>query len=669
MRTILFILFSIVYVSAQSDYWPEALYYPYTEEQDLNINELSSKQDLHRGVYKTKNSLTYKNNDSIKQITQKIQYNFSDDKPLNIQNHFLDLSGSIKRKQIPFNFTSIGIEWMPAAALHNNNNIGSMRLGPTIDVNYLTLPIHMSGGAAVDIWNVRHNLSTRSDPGFYGNISIGDNTLPLWEQIPIYAGGEIYGTYMSNSKITTGKVDMLFAQKMPFAEGMFIYGADTLSKGRTAFFNEQGGGIPEYSTTDNKIINSLQLSIGLLNIGKTVIKPSIGYTLCHNSNSYPTPDRLLADNQNTKNIVFATLITDSGWFFDYNAGIQFTFEKEDWLYKEYFKTGTKKTSQNSDSLVENNKDFNGFHAKMFHFIGKSFTNGMNISYSVNLERYQKIFTEFYVWESGNSYDTSTQEDNDRVNYNHTLNLTLLSKEKITFTGLGQYIRNERVFLRKEKSTQNQTNRIYRLETMLDVTPSENLLIKETIGIVGKNSDYHTPEVHKYDFPSFSRRIYSKMNINIFINTLKLNIIFNEVYRDNGYWKSHKYMNDEDLSNANYYAIEQKALETNLELSGTVGLSQFVKLKIGSLFQNTIFWKPDIHNISPDQEYIIENKGNYLFRIKPYLKMQALLFDKLTLTAGITCHSELTIINDNNNSNIFKGEIDYWEAISLFKMDF
>lgn len=657
MNVLLIIIICIFTVSAQTDYWPEVLKAPIPEEpRDSNKVDITLKQKLRNDIYKTNNAININRNDSIKRLEQKVSYELSDDNSLGLQNHYLDLSGLFLRKKIPFRFSSLGLEWAPTAAfnrrpddfdektqrpIYSSNGIGSMRLGPVISIDYLNMPIHLSGGGAVDLWNPElpfnpgyHDVEeAKGDPGFYGSVRMGDNRKPLIEGIPFFAEGNIFGRYMNrvdNAKITNGEVNALFFNDVTFADTLFLYAADTLSKGRTAFLSEQVGGAARYSSTPDRTNNSLQAICGLKNFGNFFLKPSLAYTWAMSSVAYPVHEDIVGDERLMTHTISCMAKNGSAKIINYLGGISFTYENEDWLYKD--EVSDTLTENNSDSLFMNLQDYKNYNLKMFHTIGREFTNSFGFNYSFIIRGYKKIYPNFY----NTDYDTVPVRyvyDNDNVDLNHIIDVTLFSLPRIRVTTLFDYFKNKLVYLRKEMSAYNKAERTYRIEVTCNINPDSSSGLDGTIGAFAKTEEYHFPEYQENSYP-MSRRFYSKLKGRLGINDrMLIEGIWSELYLDDG-----NYVDSVDI-----LFLESQMLESTVELMSSYQFPNNFMLRIGSLFRY----------IYRDWQFPLKDRIYYMM---PFVEMRAIINNRLFINARIERYMD-------------PDADDHWEAFSLFNLMF
>jgi len=636
MRSLLWVIAGAWCTFAQMDFWPEVLKVPeQAAALDSNRTEIGLKQNVRMKVYQTENSLFISKSDSLKKLEQRLGYQLNDDNSLDIQNHFIDLSGSFSRKRFPFPFSSLGLEWVPTAAFNQrpdgrdqgagrSNGIGSLRLGPVIGLQYLNLPVRISGGGAADLWNSElpyrpgyNDLKrTTGDPGFYGSLRMGNNTMRLIEQIPFYAEGGIFGRYMNsvnNAKITNGEVNALFFADLPFLDTLFAYCADTLSKGRTAFLSEQGGEAARYNSTPDRTNNSFMANVGLKNIGTFILKPSLAYSLRVNSISYVPAENILGDERIAVHKLAAMVRNDRTDIVDYNGGISFSFEKDDWLYNDDL--GTRADSANKDSLVKNLQDFDGFNVAMIHAIGKKFSNSFAVDYTFDITRYKRTYPNYYTIDT-NARRYAYFYDKDNLTLNHLFNVTFFSLPRVRLLTLFDYYKNRIVYLRKEKSGMNKTERSMRLEPSLRISPDSSIGFTGTIGALGKWDEYHFPLEYEQG-PQSMVRLYSKLEAYKSItNSLKFEGYWSEVFSLYGYFKK---LREDTIE------LENASLESSVNVSSSYMFQQKIKLQIGSLFRYIYY-----------EDYLGQDitDVNRIYYMMPFIEVKARLFGNLFISTKI-----------------------------------
>ena len=658
-----YILFFISYIFAQIPYWPYILNTPVPFViSDSNFTEIELNQNLKEGFYSTENLFILAKNDSMNKFEQTIKFELHDDHSLAFEDYNLNLSGSIVKKKYPFHFTSIGLDWSPMAVLNRNNKssgISSIRFGPNIHLFYLDMPMYFGCGGAINLWNYdmdsipgwKDLKNIKNDVGFYGNIHIGNNKKPLIQGIPVYAEGNIFGQYMQSenkSKFTSGKIDILFINDITFADTLFIYLADTLTKGRTALKN---------TSTPNRTNNSIQASIGVKNITDFNFKPSLSYTWSLSSITFPPYENILGDEQLIKNTFIGNIHNDNSKFIDYTGAISLTFEKDDFLFRNKFPDTTSNNNPLKDSLTINLLDYYGFLAKMYHSIEKKFKKSIGFFYSFKIDRYKIIYPNFYILNAEEkkayrSADTEIREygDKDNVFFKHILDLTLISTPKILFTAYSEFSRNKSVFLRKEKSFLNKNLRIIRMETSIAINPDKPTSMKETLGIRVKVEEFHFPKFDKVNFPTHSRKFYSK-----FLSTWEINdfLVFegswDEIYFDEGYrYPQWKYENTNNIvEKVDAYGPYYISIESSLKLKLSLTLFNKIILEAGSLFRYIHYYNWNYNQSRRFSRY----KPSENYNLLPFFEMKAYIFNNLSLQCRFQRYID-SDINSYSEANSF-----------------
>ncbi len=645
------------------DYWPEVLHVPVNgESRDSNSTEINLEQNLDDFIYKTNNSFSLVKSDSVKEVKQYCLYWLDDDNISETQNHYIDLAGSFTRKKFPFAFSSLGFEWIPTAIFnrrpdrengdgditeYNSSGVGSLRLGPSIGIRYQNLPIRISGGGAVDVWQDNFPYSpgwsdvveSKGDPGFYGALTAGNNKRQLIEGIPFYAEGSIFGRYMKsavNEKITNGEINALFFRDVSFADTFFLYAADTLSKGRT---NKNQFGSAQFKSIPNRTQNSLQATFGINKMQSPFLVPSLHYRLSLASVTYPhSNDKNFQDRFNNKYVTHTVAVTAQNRRKDilvYDGGILFSCEDDDWVYKKEFKNieVAKGDSILEDSLRENNNDFKGLYVQMYHRLNKKFTNNMEFNYTFDVNRYKVTYPNFFINTSAN--DTIINgNDKDEMNFTHTLNFILLSFPRIRLGIAGEYAKSDKVFLKKMSSSGSYIERGYRVESSLHINPDSTNGLVETFGGFARMGEYYFPEFQQTG-PDLFRQYYSRLKGSLTLfNNLLLEGIWNEISTLDG----------EYVDSTNRVNPVLRYKESSVELNCSYRFPNNFIVQTGSLFRYIYYY----YNSFSDS------------RVKkvmmPYLDIKAFLFNRLFIHARIERY-------------IDPGRDDFWKAVSSLNLVF
>ncbi len=650
MKALILLPLLIVSLFGQIDYWPEEFRTPSKiVSEEASGTTIFSKQQFSMGTYTFDNLYHLLFHDSLKRVEQSCKFTMANDHNLNLQNYVLNLEGSYLRKKYPFDISSLGIEWTPAAYLNRNkplergSSIGSLFLGPVLALEYMNMPIRLSGGGAVDVWpdSLPYSLakarlsSFNSDNGFYGKVNVGDNRRPLLESVPFYAQGSIFGKYMSeagNSKVTSGEINALFVQDVPIGDTLFIYCADTLTKGRTAFFNEYGANIFQFTNLPNKTINSFQAAIGIKNIDLLFFKPSFMYKFDLSTIKYLPSSGVLGDLSVKRNIFSTAAQHTIGTNIDYKGGFSIILEEEDHLFKSKLPTRVVDGSADNDSLKINSNDFTGYISNMFHFVNITLPNDMKCKYHFTINKHHKSFPNYYSI-SNKIYGGN---DNDRVNFKHLLEFQLISSSNFSSTVVGEYIGDMNIYLKKENSANNRRDWIYHVAMNFFFNSDGTLPLKESIGVIARTARFDFPEFKEGQLPPMSRNLYSRLSGEWHLNEVwNLEGYLNGIYRDDGFvdWQS------------NLYNISDRKIEVNGEGKINRMITETFVVRFGSLAQI-------LYNL----DYDFKTKSKYRIVLFPFVEMTAQVFNKLQLDTSI------------RYSKVKNGE-DHWEAYSFLTMNF
>ncbi|MGD9199973.1 MAG: hypothetical protein PVI26_00280, partial [Chitinispirillia bacterium] len=283
-------------------------------------------------------------------------------------------------------------------------------------------------------------------------------------------------------------------------------------------------------------------------------------------------------------------------------------------------------------------------------------------YSFEIDRYKIVYPNSYIlnFTGKNSFRSADQVireygDKDNVYFKHIFDLTLISTQKILFTAYSEYSRNKSVFLRKEKSFLNKTIRIIRMETTVALNPDKPTSMKEILGIRARVEEFHFPEFDTSNFPTHSRKFYSKFSGTWAINDL---LIFegswDEIYFDEGYRYPHwKYENaGEKAENDDAYGPYYITIESSLKLKLSLNLFNNIRLETGSIFRYTYYYDWNFNQSRGNSYY--KSSDNY--NLIPFFEMKAFIFNKLSLQCRLLRHIDSDIES-------------FWEANSFLSVRF
>lgn len=687
MSKINFLIWLFVIASFAYAEWPEELLKPENEEKTPKVPKIELKQTNGRSTYNTDNFIYLISEDSSKKVTQQIDYNYYHDYPLLKKEHYLNLEGEFIRKNFPFSFSQIGLNWSPSFSIDKYSesgiSVGSFRLGPIIKVNYNTLPIRISGGAAVDIWHdsLAANISKtkidglNSDGGGYVGIMIGDNKKEFFPGIPFYTSGEIYGTYMSNSNITSGLVNGLFTKELNQNNEFSVYAADTLSKGRLANYTSGNFGTVDYTSSYDRTNNVFKGLVGYRRINGSFFSPGFLYEIDINTMNYPYENKALDEYRELSNRGTIFLENNRKKIIDYNGWMNFSAIKLDYLYRNKLpssgNTGAndyKNPNEKYDTLVANEDDMDGRYVNLYNkFIINLFDHG-NLLYAMDLERFKKIYPNVYTY-----YDNreTIRNDRDEITYDHKIDFLWNFNERLSWGILFNYRKDMSVYHHAEKSASNIIAREYKLETTLLFQSEKGSFIKENIGALNDQQEFpdYVETFLKNEFlagndlawrPDNSRKFYSRLDMKAIIKPwISLLGSWYETLFDNGYWDIETWKSGYGLGTGNY-VVQSKNIES--EGMGIVSLTPFDNhfYSIGANVKNVITQHYKIGENGAPGKWVKEDHQKYYIDFNPFIEFKVLLKNRFLLASSIKRNSKFLLSTDKSYK-IQNTEDGFWEA--------
>ncbi|MBN1982799.1 MAG: hypothetical protein JW795_14795 [Chitinivibrionales bacterium] len=687
MRRFFLIVFLLASGWSQQFYWPEYLAVPTPVTPDADSlqapSNLAADQLVGQDYYRVRVNTTTFARTSLLQRQQFLRYELSQYHSLAIQNHSVDCSGFFLKQRYPFESSSLGIEWIPVVTVNRDygqksgNAVTYLRVGPLMDFSYLELPVRFSTGSSIDAWqNLPLRLSKlstiKSDAGVYAKLKVGDNTRPLREGIPIVAAGQVTASFMNQSKITQGDVNSLYYADVPFADTLFVYCADTLSKGRTAFFKKINKQEYAYLTTSNRSINSLGAMVGMRNIGSYLLRPSLLYSFARRSTDYLKNANTLGDFLNTDHTIGVAVFSVAGTKLDYGASVVYKHAVEDRLYNSKISSFivTKDSLSNRDTLYENSKDFIERSIATAQSLSKTFSNGMKVRYTLDVSIDKKRYPHFFVTLTNGLRDTSSRNDRDKAMYHNLAELTLWSSPRLLCMVSGEYIENVSAFLRKECSMNNQTGTTYAIDLSIVYNAVRPLTLSQNFDALSEIKQYHFPQFQKNP-PPMNRRFGSKTAVNYLCrHSTAIDGYWNEIYIDNGYLKSSAATRAQppaSLQNSDTYAILNKSLETALEVGVKHFLDTNFSVRCAGYLQNIYEWQWPMEDEVRSRDYIQPQWYQFAFVAKPSIEIKSSLRNQCLLQSFIRCVLDITLKRRSGGVNSMR--INHWEAGSSLLVEF
>lgn len=693
MNRIVFVFSLIFFIATLYAEWPVELSVPVSSPPLPLTSSIKSTQTNGISTFKSDNEIQLVQEDSVKKIIQLIEYSFYDDDPLRQKENYINLDGEFIGKKFPFAFTELGFNWSPTILLNTNEErgigVGSLKIGPTIKINYNTLPIVISGGGAIDTWNDsippqlgESKLSdVNLDGGGYFGVEVGDNQFPLFEGIPFYAEGEIFGTYMSNSNITSGLVNALFVKTLPKKGEFYFYAADTLTKGRMVNYSRGNFGTVDYTSSYDRTNNDMKGMLGIRDLGRKYLSSSFLYTFNLSTMNYPFSNVALDENRFISNSISMFLSNKKQKWFGYDGWINFELYNIDMLYRSDLPDTTYTGVNNIDdkferydSLVSNEDDMDG---KYVEFDNKFFLNILNkaeLHYHINLNKDSKRYPRRYLYSDGRS---TIREDRDIVNYEHEVIVKKDFNEFVYGEMLFDYKKKMDVFIRSEKSASNRYLRKYIAEIILGFTKKNGSYINEKIGISNDQEEFpdYVLTFLEEEYlsgnelgwkPFFSRKFYSRLDWRINLNDyLAISGYWYETLRDRGYWDIEKWKSESGYG-SDKYIIQYKYIETSLQGALSLFPISTQEYTIGGYLQNVIN-KP--YN-SEENDWVQTISKQYDFKFNPYIAFKFLVNNRAYLRGKIKCNSLFKVNTSGDRVSIFSDfEIDYWEAATSLEVKF
>ncbi len=652
---------------SQNVQWPYDLQITQQEPKtaaDSTRTEFVSRQNLFINTFKNKDSFSIAQNSASSIVRQAALYDLNYNTVAGSRNQYFDLSGSALRKGLVSPGLTLGMDWTPVLILNSNvanqAMLASLDLGPVAQMNYFHVPMVMRGGYAAKRWGdsvapgkfpLGRSGGLSGDNGYYGAFEIGDFASPL-PAGPLFASVKGYGRNMETSKLIAGVGSALLARGFPTGDSLFVSYSDSLVDGRDASLSEASQGKSRFITNARRVERSYQLSGGVKGKDRFFLQPSMAYSFSRYSIRFPVSGILTGDRQATDNAVTMMLRTDTTRFINYHGGLRIDRENEEKLGGANIDMKINADTSNLDSLRVKINDYNGYKAAMDHTLSVVSPGGMGFQYTFSISRYAQTYPRYFLLgrDTVRNYD-----DNDWIVQSHHIDATVFSHKSQKITLSGDYSSNLRYYLKKERSSDNATDQLYRLGLSLMGNPVDKVRLEEDAQVEAKRTTYEFPlvQARNENYPPYSRRFTSKFSLswNCF-NKDTLWAEWNEIYSDQGYWYNSDYRDKSDttpVTLGNYYAILGKTWDHSITLKGAHSMSEHLLLTAGSSLQG-------IYELDFRSRRYVPNRSMIKYVMTPFLGVSSAMNEHMRV--NIALRRYIDTITD-----------DYWDFTVFFFTSF
>lgn len=591
------LVFFLQHLYAQSNQWPEMFIAPDStqaepDEPHLNIsNEFSYYKELrnsfHLDYLKSKDNLLFR------QIGEHSLLLYDD----NTYQQYIDLTGSVELGNLSFLNSDLGFDYEPKISykrrLEGSILRSNLNSGPYLRVRPFQIPLKIEAGVtAASNDRLPGGLSSQplksyhADAGVYGGAEIGDTLRPI-ANLPLFVNLKLFGKTIegAGSGLVMGK--MLFQHQLQTGDSLYIYGADTLLNGKDIEFL--------YEETPWRINHSLQGAAGLKAKERRLgIVPAAFYSYRLSTTEYPSSENLI-DIKKSSHTVNMQLATTDRYFFDYQGGLELTWDYEDHYFRD--------KSEISDYLKGYN-DHRSDLASSDHLLRIKFPKNIAAEY------------ELHAFKDSRKYSDSLNEnETDYIRTRHHWGLRIDSLAGFSSEIYGEYAKTYLYYFRKRNSQHSKIVDDYRAG--LNVSFSrKRFRIDEKFYVDAEATDYKFK--YSNNLPPYSRRLSSTLNASWLMHkNIELATSWIQKYNDRGHWYGKDYLDSTEVDFNSFYAIDSKT-DDYAVLLYTRFLFESWSANTGVTFRDIIQKNYD----SRIDSYIKDNRKGYT--IEPNLKFSIML---------------------------------------------
>jgi hypothetical protein len=659
------------HVSAQANMWPDALsLHAKSEPADTIGIVTTTRQAWYQNTFTSSDKVSYTQSDSTHYFKQNAAYDLMIDTALGRQYEYLNLQGAIRREHWPFNRTAVGLDWRPVAVLNAGKSgsavMASGEFGPTIDAVVKDIPFQVRSGVVGTGWSdslPRHVREAsyrevadraQTDLGVYGGVSIGDYSKPIFG-LPLYFQANGYGRVSdTTSRLLVATGALLYQQGFSTGDSAFLYYTDSLSSGREGYLGEE-----KYINIKPKTSQSMQAIAAVKGRKRFRTVPALIYSFARYSVFYPEWLNLFNDKANSIHAVQLMATVDTLLLFNYSGGFKLEWEKEEKLYRSG-SVGEFLTNNNSDSINAKVRDYDGLRISMRHELSRTFASGASIGYLYDISRYTKRYPNVF-FSSPAAVDTfAAKDDNHWIIEQHRLQIHPLEREKFSLDFTGAFSKNTSIYLKKERSKANGTDRSYSVGMGVRYDPWSVIGFSENMIAIAKRTEFAFPAAHRDkdlngrpdDEAPMSRSFGSKFKTT---GTLSPRVTlmgeWDAEYWDEGYWNGKEFFDTIPPGFREVYAIDIKSLDWKVILSAAYAVPGQFKAETGAEFGDINYrtFKDAATGYSPSDQGI-----GYI--LTPFILCQVAIKKKISGNCKLK-YTNYNIFNDKLVGTPWKNLLD------------
>ncbi len=605
--------------------WPFELVRPEdTEVEDSSGYQAATSQDLYEKIWRSKNQGVIRKNTGSTFYRQSLSHELTYDHStvLNTRYNTIDLAGAVYGGHIPSRIGRLGLEWHPFAKVNqvHTDTAGSrvqadLDLGPSFLSTVWGTPVEVKGGFAARTSSEAlredfrgsgfKDFSWRS--GMFGSFEAGDFYRPL-EHVPLHVTAKLTArTLGEQTRFIGSEATVLGYRGLESGDSLFAHFSDTIVHGDNAKAFRDEPSITEHG---------LGFTTGLKGVARVHVAPAIVYSFHRHSKTYPWNPEIIRDVRRTDNhrLQFMGSI-DSTLPFEYEAGIQLDWKKEDWLFDRVPRTS-------ADSITNRN-DFNGFRIETNHHALINLPLGMSLGYTFSIYRYSKYFRSKGTYQDASS--NFSEDDHDEIVHRHDGKLMLLSFPRCSLDVFGGYRSYLSHYLHRSRSGSNMLNRSYSAGMHIAVSPVAGLSLSETVSMNADVAEYEFPNSHVGDWPPYSRLFSSHFESSYQVGKrLALTASWEASHTDEGYWNGKAFRDpvvsdSTSLSSREEYDIETKTLSNRIRLSAAYSPVGNMEVEFGTEIRDEF---PRVYEFRESGGfYLVQGNIDEGDRIFPYISLR------------------------------------------------